>query len=104
MNAKKTGSILVFIVRGFIFCCENLLFKLHIIHVILKARLPFDFRLSAGISDGFDGRELHLPLRSESSAILAVITEGLEESELEVELKSREVLSASEIRSAAATI
>jgi len=72
--------------------------------VILKARLPFDFRLSAGISDGFDGRELHLPLRSERSAILAVITEGLEEPELEVEFKSRDILSGSELRSAEAMI
>ena len=74
--------------------------------MILKARPPFDFRLSAGISDGFDGRELRLPLRSGTSVILALIRgKGtVEEPELEVELEPKEVLSDAERRWAGATI
>lgn len=74
--------------------------------VILKAKPPFDFRLSAGIFRDFDGEELRLPLRSEGGAVLVRIRgEGtVEEPELIVELESKEVLSGTERNRAIATV
>ncbi len=74
--------------------------------VILKAKPPFDFRLSAGISRDFDGEELRLPLRSEAGAVLVRIRgEGtVEEPELSVELESKEALSGTERNWAIATV
>lgn len=74
--------------------------------MILKAKPPFDFRLSAGISRDFDGEELRLPLRSEVGAVLVRIRgEGtVEEPELSAELESKEALSGAERNWAIATV
>jgi len=74
--------------------------------VILETKQPYDFRLSAGIMNGFDGEELDLPLRINGRAVMARIRDvGTPEApRIQADTEAGEILSDGDLKHAYATV
>jgi len=74
--------------------------------VILETKAPYDFRLSAGIMNGFDGEELCLPLRINGRAVLVRIRDAgaPEAPRIQADAEAGETLSDDDLKNAYETV